>query len=160
MKPDFVLLLGDIDSKGVQRIDKAYDCPKYGVLGNHDVPSTFSNSSVMNIHGKVVEHNGLKIAGFGGCPRYNRKSGQYTEEEARQFIETLGVVDIFIAHANPMWTFNDDPTDPHRGFQAFAEYIYEKKPVYFLHGHLHSNETYMVGRTMVCCVYPYKEFWG
>lgn len=158
VKPDLIFLLGDLDKKEVRLIDRSYSCPKFGVLGNHDSLFLYAETSVIDVHGRIVQHNGFAIAGFGGCPRYNTKSNQYEEAEVQRFTESLPSVDFFIAHANPMLQPSNDHTDPHRGFHAFTQYIKQKTPKYFLHGHLHTDGTYFVGQTTVYSVYPYKIF--
>jgi Icc-related predicted phosphoesterase len=158
LNPDLIFLLGDLDPDEVRFIDQSYSCPKFGVLGNRDFLDLYTDTSVIDVHGRIVQHDGFTIAGFGGCPRYNTKSNQYEEEEVQQFTDSLPSVDFFIAHANPMLQPSNNRTNPHRGFHAFTQYITQKKPRYFLHGHLHKNEVYFVGQTTVYSVYPYQIF--
>jgi Icc-related predicted phosphoesterase len=141
IEPDFVLLLGDIEWRDVKRIDNHFKCPKLGVLGNHDRIDTFGNTSIIDMHEKVLEIYGIKFAGFGGSPVYNHKPGspQYDEGDAASFVKKVDNVDIFLAHSNPAFEHNMDKTDAHRGFASFTELIERTKTPYFLHGHLHEN---------------------
>jgi predicted phosphodiesterase len=152
-QPDLVVLMGDIPYWAVQDIDQKYACPKVGVLGNHDGPDYFDGTSVVNIHSSVRKVNGITIAGFGGCPRYNSKPhGQYTQEDAYQFVSQLVYVDLFIAHANIV--YNPTITDKARiGFHAFNEYIERYQPLYFLHGHLHDPKRTSLGRTTIVSIH-------
>lgn len=152
--PDCIFLLGDIDYRELAEIDRSYSCPKFGVLGNHDAPSYFEDTSIVNVHGKIVTFNGITIAGFEGCPRYNTRSHtQYYEDEVSAFTDSLSTVDVFLAHSNPQWTLDEDTTNPHRGFQAFSDYIIEKQPRLFLHGHVHTDEVYQKAETTIISVY-------
>lgn len=156
--PEAVFLLGDIEQSLIQKIDKTYTCPKFGVLGNHDFHNEMNGSSVVSLHESVIEFNGVKMAGFGGSPRYNtRPHNQYWDDEVEAFTESLESVDLFLAHSNPAWGKNEDISDPHRGFPPFARYILNKKPRYFFHGHLHEPSRRTVGNTELICVYPFLE---
>lgn len=154
--PDLILLLGDVDFYEIRKIDKKYNCPKLGVLGNHDAPDYFDETDVINLHKKVVDIKGIKIAGFEGCPKYNkRKYLQYTEEEVGEFTKDLEGVDIFMAHANPKLEPNLDETNAHRGFEEFTNYIKEKQPTYFIHGHNHRVKEEKIDKTNVLSLYRF-----
>lgn len=155
-QPDLVILLGDIDYYEIRKIDAAYDCPKVGVLGNHDGPDYFEGTNVINLHQEVMEINGVTFAGFEGCPRYNKRGFlQYWEDEVQDFMDSLKKVDVFIAHSNPAYIEIEDTTDPHRGFMAFTNYMKTKCPHLFVHGHIHEQKQYTVGDTTVYSVYPH-----
>ena len=153
--PDVVLLLGDIPLQVVETLDKLYSCPKLGVLGNHDGPDYLERTSILNVHAQIVEVEGNRFAGFGGAPRYGAKPyGQYTEDEAHAFVDGLGYVDVFLAHANPQWVSDVSQDDvAHAGFQAFASYINQAQPAHFFHGHLHERYDKQVRGTTVHSVY-------
>lgn len=153
---DLLICLGDFDWRIIEKIDKAFNCPKIGLLGNHDRKDTYRGTSFIHLHKKVAKFGDYLIAGFDGCPKYNtRETAQYEEEEVEEFMETLEDVDIFIAHANPMLEKNKDKTDAHRGFQSFTKYIKAYQPSYFVHGHNHVDETNRLDRTEIISVYPY-----
>lgn len=156
--PDLVILLGDIYYRDAEEIDKKYTCPKIGVYGNHDTPSEWDRTPIRRIHAETFEFNGVVFAGFGGCPRYNRRrDNQYTENECAEFMETLDAVDVFLSHSNPAYEQSLDETDAHRGFSSFNRYIENKRPSYFIHGHLHQPSMNRWGDTKVICVYPFLE---
>lgn len=153
--PDVVFLLGDIDYYELRKIDQLFTCPKFGVLGNHDGPDYFDGTSIQNVHEKVVEWNGYTIGGFGGCPRYNKRSFlQFHEQEAAAFVNNAPRVDFFLAHSNPQFEVNHDLSDAHRGFRCFSHYIYQKQPAYFFHGHIHEADSYEANETTIISVYP------
>lgn len=153
---DALFLLGDIDYYELRHIDKEIDCPKFGVLGNHDAPDYFNNTNIVNLHQQVVTFKGITLAGFQGSPVYKKPYfGQHTEEEVYDFVSRIPSVDIFIAHSNLQSTLNLDKTDAHRGFASFTEYIDKKSPKYFAHGHLHESKVTQIGETTLISVYPY-----
>jgi uncharacterized protein len=155
-QPDLVLLLGDIFYRNVLRIDRKYQCPKVGVLGNHDKAHFFDDTDVINVHRKIVKVNGLTIAGFEGSPKYNNKPfGQHLEIEAEQFVANIyrKKIDIFLAHSNPVYPHTDQ--DSHRGFQAFNDLFDYGTVRYFFHGHIHEPFETTINQTRVFSVYPY-----
>lgn len=178
-QPDFVLFLGDIPSHVIQDVDTKFSCPKFGVLGNHDGLDYFDGTSVLNLHGNVVQVDGITFAGFGGSPRYNewKDDVQFTEDEARAFLDQLGYVDVFLAHSNAKGIGTvrearviENPLDDfmyrsrrtgmdtaHDGFQALADYIHRAQPAYVLHGHIHREWNQQVGETVVHAVHKAKR---
>lgn len=156
VNPDLVFLLGDIYYRNVLRIDRKYKCPKVGVFGNHDKAHFFDDTEVVNVHRKIVEVEGLTIAGFEGSPKYSNKPfGQHLEVEAESFVASMYKhrVDFFLAHSNPVYPHTDQ--DSHRGFAAFNDLIEYGTARYFLHGHLHEPFELVENKTKVYSVYPY-----
>lgn len=157
-EPDMVVLLGDISKGYVKKIDKMYNCPKIGVLGNHDTLYEWEGTRIQNIHEEVFEYEGIKFAGFGGCPVYNMRPNQYSDLECGMYMGNLEEVDVVITHSNPVYDIKrKDMSDPHRGFMAFNTYIKEKQPKYFLHGHIHRSFRKVLGRTEIYSVFPFLE---
>jgi Icc-related predicted phosphoesterase len=155
--PDLVVLLGDIYHTDAKEIDDMYSCPKIGIYGNHDAETEWSKTNIQLIHKDRYTLNGITFAGFGGCPRYNRKPNQFDEEQCFEFMNTLEKVDVFIAHSNPVYKPSNFQNDAHRGFQPFNDYIEEKQPKYFIHGHLHEPTIKKVKDTEIYCVYPFMK---
>lgn len=155
--PDVVLLLGDIPSIMVSRIDRMYDCIKLGVMGNHCHPSNFSGTNIVNMHNQVIELNGITFAGFEGSPHYKeRPFGQHTEKEAEELLSKVGRrhINILMTHSNP--AYGDMELDhAHRGFKAFNTLLFNEQLDYHFHGHLHDPFTRKVGDCEIYSVYPY-----
>lgn len=158
VQPDVILLLGDIPSLAVARIDRKYDCIKLGVLGNHCHPSVFSGTSVINMHEKTILIKGISFAGFEGVPPYkDRPHGQRTEAELQSFLNKVKNqhIDIFLMHSNPSYG-DKGLDDAHRGYQAITSFLFEKGITYLFHGHLHDPFIRKVEDTTIHSVYPYS----
>lgn len=158
-KPDVMFLLGDMDFYQIRRLDEAFDCPKFGVLGNHDGPDFYENTSIQNVHGRAITWNGIRIGGLEGAPFYNkRKYLQYTEQEAKEVLHGMGKCDILLSHSNPMLVPSFDTKDSHRGFQALTDYLMEYEPRFLFHGHTHKTITKPFCETTIHSVYGAKTY--
>lgn len=157
VSPDVVLLLGDIPSRSIGRIDKKYACTKLGVLGNHCHPKLFDETNIINMHNRIKIIDGVTYAGFEGSPVYKQSDyGQHTEFECTQLMNKIGDghIDIFLSHSNP--AFGDMELDEaHRGFKAYNPYLMRNQISHFFHGHLHDPFVREIGQSTVHSVYPY-----
>lgn len=157
---DLILLLGNIHKRGLYAIEHYFkDTPKYGVLGNNDSYTAFEDTSIQSIHQRVIKFNGYTIAGFGGVPTYTdnfKTTSQYSEGELITFLDTIGSVDVFIAHANPQWGNPEDETDMYRGFKGFSNYLLRDQPKLFLHGHSHDHLYYEIHNSTIINVFEYQ----
>jgi Icc-related predicted phosphoesterase len=117
------------------------DIPAFGVYGNHDDGCSYlEDFQIVNVHNKVAELKSLKIGGFQGCPRYNSREMQFTEQEAMNFAQNFPYVDVLLLHAGPK-DMLDDPSDPvHMGSKFIKKYVIEKKPKYVFCGHQYTND--------------------
>lgn len=99
--PDLVIVLGDISNFYARKIDEKYSCRKIGVMGNHNSNNEWKGTEIEDIHNKVIEVNGYKFFGFGGS---------HTEAQCKERMDSLGQVDVFIAHSNPVYVELPPPT--------------------------------------------------
>jgi len=114
--------------------------PAFGVYGNHDDGCDYLEVfGIENVHNRVVDYAGLKIGGFQGCPRYNEREMQYTEQEARTFANNFPYVDILILHAGPKGMLDDSSDRVHTGSESIKKYVMEKKPRLVFCGHQYEN---------------------
>jgi Icc-related predicted phosphoesterase len=94
---------------------------------------------------------GLRVAGLGGCIRYNEGPNQYRETSQRQRAQRLalqrfryrmmpgrGAVDILLTHS-PARGIGDAEDGPHRGFRCFLPLVYRLRPQLLVHGHIHPH---------------------
>lgn len=148
---DLVLSCGDLPADYLEYIVSMLNVPLYYVMGNHggDGGEKVFPDGCENIDMRVVEYQGLLIAGLEGSPRYNnRPKFQYTENEMRGKIAALSpalmmnrarhgrYLDILVTHAPP-FHIHDDTDLPHRGFKSFVWLIDHYQPRYLIHGHKH-----------------------
>ncbi len=172
---DLVLSCGDLPADYLEFIVSILNVPLYYVMGNHggDGGEKIFPDGCENIDMRVVEHNGLLIAGLEGSPRYNnRPKFQYTENEMRGKIAALTpalmmnrarhgrYLDILVTHAPP-YRIHDDADLPHRGFKSFVWFIDHYQPRYLVHGHKHvynqlEETSTPRGATMVVNAYGHK----
>ena len=167
---DLILSCGDLKASYLSFIVTMARCPVLYIHGNHDTGYSRKPPEGCDcIEDQLVEYNGLRILGLGGCRRYRPGDHQYTEKEMRKRIRKLRFklwwhkgVDIVIAHAAP-YGIGDDNDIAHRGFEAFVDLIERYEPKYFLHGHIHMNygkdiqRVKQLGNTQVINVYERYE---
>ncbi len=181
---DLVVGCGDLPSYYLDYIVSMLNVPLALVPGNHDLPMTSPNAEQApesagaakwsaSIDGRVVEEQGVLLAGLGGSIRY-RPDGvhQYTQAEMRGRVLRMAprlywnrlrhgrFLDILVTHAPPRGIH--DAEDPaHVGFKVFNRFIAHFRPRYLLHGHSHVYRrcditTSQVGGTTIINVYPYR----
>ncbi|MCX6818425.1 MAG: metallophosphoesterase [Candidatus Aenigmarchaeota archaeon] len=156
---DLIITCGDINFQAYQSLVRKTDLekvPVFGVAGNHDYYELDCNDllRVRNIHLTKTEFNGYTFGGFEGSVKYKKGKHQYTDEEVLELMQDFPRVDIFIAH-HPPKGIHDNPNERiYTGFAAFSKYIDEKKPDYFIHGHVHKDLKTVVGKTSIISLPP------
>jgi Icc-related predicted phosphoesterase len=102
----------------------------------------------VNIDGRVVEAQGLRIAGLGGSLRYKRGANQYSQAQMgwRALKLELRIrlgrarngrkLDILVTHAPPFGV-GEAGDSAHVGLVAFLRLIRNLQPVLAVHGHVH-----------------------
>ncbi|HUA31821.1 MAG TPA: metallophosphoesterase [Streptosporangiaceae bacterium] len=181
-----ILACGDLPLDYLASLMNRLDIPLAFVPGNHDPDLSgyrFSRAGLtlrasmpvrtpwpdgaVNADGRVVDVAGLRVAGLGGCLRYNQGPNQYTDrQQARRAlalrararcrrIRDARPVDVLITHAPPRGVGDgDDP--PHRGFAALRGLAAALRPAALLHGHVRPAagpaRPGHLGPTMVCNV--------
>jgi len=160
VKPDLVALLGCIPSKVVHQIDKKYDCVKVGLLSNKCHPTLYEDTSIVNLHGKVVEVQNIRFAGFGGVPFYDEEDpyGQYKEEEVEHFVNRLKIsdVDVLFSYTNLPYGDVDSPYAK-EGFNAYNRIVLQELVKYFIHGRLQTPFQRHFGKVNIHSVYRFSE---
>lgn len=166
---DCIISCGDLSPDYLDYLGTKLGAPVFYVRGNHDGAYEDSDYCVgQDLHGRIVEYRGIRMAGFEGCMRYNHAYPQYTEREMRWFVrrERLaafrrGAPQLVVTHAPPAG-IHDGEDACHQGFQCFNRLIDAWKPTFLLHGHTHAYDrkptTTVVGNTTVVNVFPYYRF--
>ena len=144
LRVDLVLAAGDLPWDYLESLVSLLDAPAAYVPGNHD-PRTghgVGPGGLVDIDGHVQTVGGLRIAGLGGCVRYNDGLHQYTQKEydsrARGLLrEARGAeVDVLLTHAPPLG-LGDESDPPHVGISALHGVLETLRPSWHLHGHIH-----------------------
>jgi Calcineurin-like phosphoesterase len=180
-----VLSCGDLPTDYLEYLVSRLDVPLLYVAGNHDPsfepPDTTwmplrattqpgpGPEGCINIDGRLVEVQGLRIAGLGGSIRYKQGDNQYTQGQMRwrslklEVRARLGRVkhgrklDILVTHAPP-FGLADASDSAHAGFVAFLRLIRNFQPLLAVHGHIHpygrSLPEWRVNATRVVNVVP------
>lgn len=145
MQPDLIITLGDLNLEDLLSIAKT-NIPKVGVYGNHCEAGYLERLRIENLHLKVIDFLGFRVAGFEGCVKYKNSPFQYTQKEASKLLASFPRVDMFISHASPLG-INDNPSDDsHLGFEAFRTYIENHSPQIWIHGHSYPDASQKISR--------------
>lgn len=159
---DCCCLLGDIPDAALEIIKQLVQKPLFGVLGNHDEPSTLSRCGIPNLNGESVTINGVTIAGFGGSHRY--KNGDYpmlTQKESIAAAKLCPKADILISHDTAFHVMNR-LDNAHCGLKGISKYISRNKPGrntmlqsvrLNICGHYHENTHRKYKHCDILCVY-------
>ncbi|WP_431308140.1 metallophosphoesterase family protein [Deinococcus arenicola] len=148
---DAVLAAGDLPGYYLEFLATKLTVPIIYVHGNHE--NEYVNEGdgripargVIAAHGRVVEEAGIKIAGWGGAPRYReRGGGQYSAFEARVGLGKLAWrtrrgVDILLTHAPPAGPHAGSDY-AHRGCTEMNQFMQRRRPALLVHGHIHEYE--------------------
>jgi hypothetical protein len=180
---ELILACGDLPSDYLSYLMDALDLPLVFVPGNHDADMSGYRTSRagltlraglpvrppwpqggVNADGQVVDVAGLRVAGLGGCLRYDRGPHQYTERQQsrrslalrrrarwRALRDGRGI-DVLITHAPPRGVGDSDDA-AHRGFSCYHGLVAALQPAALLHGHVYPHGTPAgggrLGRTLV-----------
>lgn len=154
LEADVCLLLGDLSAKDIQKIKyNITTMPIYGVLGNHDDWKLYDAYGIENIHNKVVDVKGVKIAGLQGSIKYkNTDYPLYTDEESSNIARSMNGADVLISHDSPKY-FHGEINFAHSGLQGVTDYCVKNKIPLNLHGHHHCNKKGILenGTFSMCC---------
>ena len=153
---DMVLGCGDLPVAYMEYIVSMLNKPFYFVYGNHaqHVIITESGPKIrvpegcINIHRRVINHDGLLIAGLEGSMRYREGPHQYHDWQMALNVAFMlprlwwnrlvrgRAVDILVTHSAP-FGIHDGKDLCHRGFRVFLPFMERFKPLYLVHGHTH-----------------------
>jgi len=180
---DLLISCGDLPYYYLEFLLSALNTSLVYVRGNHDGgPQYTADGRTLNrpqggadLHGRVINHNGLLIAGLEGSMRYKPSAplmyseGQMAVQVAALTLKLLRItsyqgrnLDILVTHSPP-FGIHDEPDLAHTGFKAFLPLIRFFKPRYHFHGHVHvyRNDTFRettYKQTKIINVYPLGLF--
>jgi Icc-related predicted phosphoesterase len=187
IRPDVVLSCGDLPFDYLEYLVSRLDVPVLYVLGNHDpslkmpdmtwmplrseLPPLPGPQGCTNIDGRVVEVQGVRIAGLGGSLRYKEGPNQYSQGQMGRRALRLELLlrlkrvqrgrklDLLVLHAPP-YGAAEAKDAAHVGFVSFLRLIRNFRPVLAVHGHIHPYGRVLperqIGSTRVVNVVPWR----
>ncbi len=141
-RPDVVLSAGDLSWSYLEALVADLGVPAAYVPGNHEPPGGGAPRGMIDVDGRVATVGGVKVAGLGGCVRYNGGAHQYSQDEYRRRADRLlseaegEQVDVLLTHAPPLG-LGDEPDPAHVGIEALHTLLDVLRPAWHLHGHIH-----------------------
>ncbi len=152
---DLIISCGDLKADYLSFLVTMARCPVLYVHGNHDGGYDRRPPEGCDcIDGRIVEYNGVRILGLGGCYQYHPGKHQYTEGDMARRIQKLRLplyfskgVDIVVTHAPPK-DLGDAEDRAHWGFQCFRDLMKKYHPQYLLHGHVHMTYGQQIPRVI------------
>ena len=149
---DVCLLLGDVSYQELQYIKDTVKAPIYGVLGNHNEFGDYEKCGIENIHGRVIEINGVRIAGIQGSIRYKKSDlPLYTDEESIEIADSMEPADILISHDSPKYLYGTH-NFAHSGLPGITHYCEKHSVPLNIHGHHHKSKEHILdnGTKSIC----------
>lgn len=162
---EMVIGCGDLPYYYIEYVSNALNVPLYFVRGNHASQVEYTVAGprtaplgAIDLHRRVVRHDGLLLAGVEGSLRYRESPYQYSQGEMWGHIFRLipalllnraiygRFLDVFVSHAPP-WGIHDQEDLPHQGIKAFRWFLRIFRPAYHFHGHIHVYRSDTVTRT-------------
>jgi predicted phosphodiesterase len=144
---DLIASCGDLDPGYLDYLVSRLNVPCYYVRGNHDAGyGQRPPGGCQDVHLRVVNYRGLRIAGLEGSRWYGGKGVEYSDRSVALRASLLGWrirlaggIDILMTHAPPLLPSSSDaPVDRvHQGFEAFTLLAERFRPQILLHGHTH-----------------------
>ena len=154
---DYQLIIscGDLKASYLSFLVTMARCPVLYVHGNHDTRYDSTPPEGCDcIDGRVVEYNGVRIMGLGGCLKYHPGAHQYTDRQMRGRILKMrwpirkaGGVDILVTHA-PAEGLGDSEDVAHWGFPSLRTFLDKYQPTYHVHGHVHMTYGQTISRAL------------
>lgn len=153
---DLVVSAGDMPGHVLEFLATKLKVPPVYVLGNHGDAYLYDAETdrvalpggCLNAHRRVLEVNGVLIAGIEGSARYRPGPHQYSESQMQLHGLALTprllwnlrrkgrAVDILLTHAPPKGPHEGEDY-PHRGVPAFNRFVQAWRPKLHVHGHVH-----------------------
>lgn len=149
-----IISCGDLKASYLSFLVTMARCPVLYVHGNHDTRYDSTPPEGCDcIDGHVVEYNGVRILGLGGCRKYHPGDHQYTDRQMRGRILKMRWpmrkakgIDILVTHA-PAEGLGDAEDMAHRGFASLRTFLDKYHPTYHVHGHVHMTYGQNIPRT-------------
>ena len=155
---ELLISCGDMPAAYLEFITSVLNIPLFYVRGNHDTGYEERPPGGVNLHMNFTAYHGITFYGIEGSLRYNNSPVQYSQFDMEQMVIKSAVsltyqrlrrgraVDIFVAHAPPRG-IHDLEDLPHRGINAFVQFMDWYHPRYMVHGHVHTYDRRTIVQT-------------
>lgn len=154
---DAIITLGDIPLDALSiigQISNEASIPITGVMGNHDSNDVLQRAGIQELScTDVTEIAGMRLVGLSGTIRYKR--GDYVmleQEEAENIIAGMPPAPILASHdcceKSPLCYGM-----AHSGMPGLCCYMEKERTAIHIHGHVHKNKWYNVGKTACLSVF-------
>lgn len=155
-----IISCGDLSAKYLSFLVTMIPAPLFYVPGNHDKRyEKEPPEGCVNIDGRVVVYNGIRMMGLGGCKSPRSTTHEYSDPQMWNKVRKLEPqlrrvkgLDIFVSHA-PAIGLGDGQDQFHQGFESFRYIDDVYKPDIHFYGHVHTSENPRDRRA----IYPYNE---
>lgn len=165
---DVIISCGDLKASYLSFLTTMVAAPLYFVHGNHDAAYLRNPpEGCESLEDQMVEINGIRFLGFGGCKSQSPKPFHYSERDVnKQIIKRMpqiclyGGFDVLVTHT-PAAGLGDGEDAFHQGFSGYRALLNQFAPAYHLHGHQHLNygsNKYMIqyGATTIINGFGYR----
>jgi uncharacterized protein len=176
---DLVVGCGDLPYYYLEFITDVLNVPLLFVRGNHDPRVEISEHGertgpmgAVDLHRRVVLHEGVLFAGLEGSIRYREGGVMYSQRQMWRMVVLMiprllwnkvvhgRYLDILVTHSPPAG-IHDQEDQPHRGFKSIRWLIKTFQPDLHLHGHVRvyqrrRTET-QLGKTRIINTYTYQK---
>jgi len=152
---ELIISCGDLRAGYLDFLMTMVNVPMLYVMGNHDDQLVKEPPlGGISLEGTIINYKGYRIAGLGGCMKYNdRCINMYTEGEMRFRCLKLkakamlkGGIDILVTHA-PARGYGDMEDYAHRGYECFNKLLDKYHPSYMFYGHVHTTYSHTLPTT-------------
>lgn len=164
---DLIISCGDLAPFYLDFLMSTLMAPLIHVIGNHCYvahdpvtkkcdPDAYQGA--YNLNGRVIEVNGMIIAGLEGSPFYNNGPHQLSENQAawtlrrlypsllQKKVRTGRFLDLLVTHTPPRG-IHDYSDTAHKGFESLLGFVEHFRPSLLLHGHSHRYDPTMATYT-------------
>lgn len=150
LEVDLVISAGDLPWDYLEELVALLGVPAVFVPGNHEPPAGRAAGSsprgLVSADDQILDIGGLRVAGLGGCVRYNDGDHQFTQKQfdrrARRLLRHSRRAghgaDVLVTHAPPLG-LGDEPDPTHVGVAALHAVVETLQPSWHLHGHIHPH---------------------
>ena len=156
---ELLISCGDMPAAYLEFVTSVLNIPLFYVRGNHDTGYDERPPGGINLHMNFTAYHGITFYGIEGSLKYNNSPIQYSQFDMEQMVIKSAVpltyqrlrrgraVDVFVTHA-PARGIHDLEDLPHRGINAFIQFMDWYHPRYMVHGHVHTYDRRTVVTTL------------